>query len=406
MQQYSVRAEEESETLLARPVAVAKPEKQEKHEKPEKLEKQEEPSRRAAAEVAEPSKEPAPRAATVADRRRVLSERLRQIRKFPFVQLFGYYVVLSIVVTLLMAMIPSIRRSFVQPILLPALTNVPNAVEQTLALGVERGLTTLLVTLGALALVLPVAWVYTFTKRLRYDPSLVQSVIILPVVVTGILLVVKNSLALAFSLAGIVAAVRFRNTLKDPKDAVYIFLALGIGIASGVQALDVALVMSLIFNLMVLVLWKYNVGSIYTGWHGRSAMIWSSGPPEPGSSENQFISVGDPGLVIAQSPETRREIKKRLGQQVNGMQTDGILLVHSAEPETAREAVEDMLADMTKDWRLAEVSTGEAGHSTAEYLLRLRKRFSAVDLLGALDERWSSQVAAAEYIPFKNKKKK
>ncbi len=341
---------------------------------------------------------------TLTDRRRVLSEQISQIRKFPFLQLFGYYIALAVVVTLLMAAVPAIRRSFVRPIVLPALANMPNAVEQSLALAVERGLTTLLVTLGAIALVLPVAWVYTFTKRLRYDPSLVQSVIILPVVVTGILLVVKNSLALAFSLAGIVAAVRFRNNLKDPKDAVYIFLALGIGIASGVQALDVALVMSLVFNLMVLILWKYNVGSIYTGWHGRSAMLWASGPPTAGSNENQFMSVGDPGLVVAQLPETRREIKKRLTEQLNGMKTDGILLVHSAELETAREAVEDMLGEMTRDWRLAEVVAGEAGHSTAEYLLRLRKQSTPVDLLSALDERWSSQVAAAEYIPFKKKK--
>ena len=381
MQQYSVRTEEESETLLARPA-------------PPEAKKEDVPAERPA---------PAPRVTSVADRRRILSEQISQIRKFPFLQLFAYYIGLAVVVTLLMAAVPAIRRSFVRPIVLPALANMPNPVEQSLALAVERGLTTLLVTIGALALVLPVAWVYTFTKRLRYDPSLVQSVIILPVVVTGILLVVKNSLALAFSLAGIVAAVRFRNNLKDPKDAVYIFLALGIGIASGVQALDVALVMSLIFNIMVLILWKYNVGSIYTGWHGRSAMLWATGPPTAGSNENQFMSVGDPGLVVAQLPETRRDIKKRLGEQVNGMKTDGILLVHSAELETAREAVEDMLGEMTRDWRLAEVVAGEAGHSTAEYLLRLRKSSTPVDLLSALDERWSSQVAAAEYIPFKTK---
>ena len=33
--------------------------------------------------------------------------------------------------------------------------------------------------------------------------------------------------------AGVVAAVRFRNTLRDTKDAVYVFLAVGIGLAWG-----------------------------------------------------------------------------------------------------------------------------------------------------------------------------
>ena len=366
----------ESETLLARPVA-----------EPPKSEP-------------EPPPPPPP---SLDERRRVLASRLRQIRRFPFVQLFAYYLLLTGVVALLMGTLPALRRAFISPIVLPALSNMPTPVERVLAGSVERGLTTLLVTLGALALVLPVAWVYTFTKRLRYDPSLVQSVIILPIVVTGILLIVKNSLALAFSLAGIVAAVRFRNTLKDPKDAVYIFLALGIGIAAGVQALDVGLVMSLVFNVMVLLLWKFNVGSIYNGWHGRSAAMWATSAPGLDQADDQFLSVGDPGLMIAQMPENRREIKKRLRDRIDGMRTDGILLIHSAEVDLARDAVEDTLDDLTREWKLAEVSSGEGGNSTAEYLVRLRKKTNPADLLGALDERWASQVAAAEYIAYKKK---
>jgi len=77
--------------------------------------------------------------------------------------------------------------------------------------------------IGAFLLAVPVAFVYVRTRtRLKYDQSLVQTVIMLPVVITAILIVVQNSLALAFSLAGIVAAVRFRNNLKDSRDAVYI----------------------------------------------------------------------------------------------------------------------------------------------------------------------------------------
>src|SRR2546430_17115929 len=43
-------------------------------------------------------------------------------------------------------------------------------------------------------------------------------------------------------------AVRFRNTLKDTKDAVYIFLALAVGVAAGVYAPTVAAVMSVMFR--------------------------------------------------------------------------------------------------------------------------------------------------------------
>lgn len=63
--------------------------------------------------------------------------------------------------------------------------------------------------LGALAIMIPVAWTYIIIKRTGgYDQSVVHTLIILPVAVTGIVIIVKSSLALAFSLAGIVAAVQ------------------------------------------------------------------------------------------------------------------------------------------------------------------------------------------------------
>ena len=98
--------------------------------------------------------------------------------------------------------------------------------------------------LAAVLLMLPVAWVYQLTRAKRgYQQSIVQLLVVLPAIVAGIVLLVKYSVALAFSLAGIVAAVRFRNTLDDSKDAVYVFLATGIGLASAVN-LPVAAVMS------------------------------------------------------------------------------------------------------------------------------------------------------------------
>jgi len=116
--------------------------------------------------------------------------------------------------------------------------------------------------LGGLALMCPVAWLYMRTKpKVRYDASLVQTVIVLPIVIAGVVLIIRDSVALAFSLAGIVAAVRFRNTLKDTKDAVYIFLAIAVGLAAGVQAFSVAFVVTVIYLAVVLVLWRFDVGA-------------------------------------------------------------------------------------------------------------------------------------------------
>jgi len=45
-------------------------------------------------------------------------------------------------------------------------------------------------------------------------------------------MVVQNSLALTFRLAGVVAAVGFRTTLRDVRDVVFIFLVIAMGFAA------------------------------------------------------------------------------------------------------------------------------------------------------------------------------
>lgn len=136
--------------------------------------------------------------------------------------------------------------------------------------------------LGALGLMCPVAYVYMRTKpKARYDASLVQTVIVLPIVISGVVLIIRDSVALAFSLAGIVAAVRFRNTLEDTKDAVYIFLAIAVGLAAGVQALPVGLVVTAIYLGVVLVLWRYDIGAEPTAESYRGRLVveaaWAPG---------------------------------------------------------------------------------------------------------------------------------
>ena len=331
--------------------------------------------------------------------RRTLMERVMEGRTVPYLRLALYYVVLIALMGLLIYFVPTVRDAFVAPTVLAldeggslAGPVIGDSIGARLSLeeALKRALTTLLVIVGALSLTTPVAWVYMITKRFRYDPALVASVIILPIVVAGIALVVKNSLALAFSLAGIVAAVRFRNTLKDPRDAVYIFLVIGIGLSAGVQALDVALVMSMAFNFVVLTVWKYNIGSIYSGSFGRTGVL----------------AVGDTEMLVAEQPSSQREIRRRMLHHEGDMKTDGVLLVHSGEPDIARMTVQEALADLARDWRLVDVVPRGEGLHTLEYLVRLKSGTTPPDLLGALDERWSVQVDAAEYFPFRTRRKK
>ncbi len=115
--------------------------------------------------------------------------------------------------------------------------------------------------IAAILVSLPVSWTYMAVRGGdEYDQSLVNTIIVLPMVVTGIVIIVQNSLALAFSLAGIAGAVRFRNSLKSSGDALFILLAVGTGLAAGIGAIELAAVISMFFNYSFAILWVTEYG--------------------------------------------------------------------------------------------------------------------------------------------------
>ena len=94
----------------------------------------------------------------------------------------------------------------------------------------------------------------------EYDKSLINTILVLPMVVTGIVIIVQNSLALAFSLAGIAGAVRFRNSLKSSGDALFILLAVAIGLSAGIGAVELAALVTIAFNYTFVALWMSEYG--------------------------------------------------------------------------------------------------------------------------------------------------
>lgn len=115
---------------------------------------------------------------------------------------------------------------------------------------------------SAALVALPVAWIYIASrKRNEFDTSIVRTILILPIILTSIVLMVHNSLALAFSLAGIVGAVRFRNTLKSPGDALYVLMAIGIGLAAGIGAVEISITMTIVVNYFSVILWQTQFGA-------------------------------------------------------------------------------------------------------------------------------------------------
>jgi hypothetical protein len=133
----------------------------------------------------------------------------------------------------------------------PIVQTVIRASAELDRLGYARQL--LITLIGVWLLMLPVSWVHKGIHKSvhnvsSYDHSLDETTLVLPGIVAAIVLVVQHSLALAFSLAGIVAGVQFRRALQDTYDALFILVAIGTGIAAGVKALEIATILTIFFS--------------------------------------------------------------------------------------------------------------------------------------------------------------
>lgn len=93
-----------------------------------------------------------------------------------------------------------------------------------------------------------VAVTYMKTYRgLSYSRTYVQSLVLGGMVAAALMLAVGNNLARGVGILGTLAIVRFRSTMKDPRDLVFLFASLGLGIAMGVRAFAVGLIGTVLF---------------------------------------------------------------------------------------------------------------------------------------------------------------
>ncbi|MBA3893640.1 MAG: DUF4956 domain-containing protein [Gemmatimonadales bacterium] len=102
-----------------------------------------------------------------------------------------------------------------------------------------------------------VAYVATRMQK-RIDASVVTTLVLLPIAVAAILVIVQDSLAVAFSLAGIAGLVRFRNALDDTRDAMYVVIAIAVGLGAGVGTLEASAALTGVYNLAVVALWIWH----------------------------------------------------------------------------------------------------------------------------------------------------
>lgn len=255
------------------------------------------------------------------------------------------------------------------------------------ATALPPGLVTLLVAVSCVAaflLALPIAWTYMFTRQKKgYSQSVVHTLVLLPVVVAAVAVLVRNSIALAFSLAGILAAVRFRTSLEDSKDAVYIFVVSALGLACGVQ-LEVALVLSLLYIAIALALWQTDFARTPPALEGKRAQQHMQRAVAIANRTSQFVARLDREILETLAPEQldalATRVRRRRGEvPVAGAdgtddrpRFDGRITVVIAGTDDMRPLVEDILSARAKRCEL--VSSNSANdETTLVFAVRARK---------------------------------
>ena len=114
---------------------------------------------------------------------------------------------------------------------------------------------------GTILVMLPITWTYSAIKReIGYRKSFARALLVLPICATTIVMLIQNNLALAFGLAAMVAAVRFRVALQEAIDGIFIFASICVGLAAGIGHLGIAAVMAVFFCFANAILWKMEFG--------------------------------------------------------------------------------------------------------------------------------------------------
>ena len=114
---------------------------------------------------------------------------------------------------------------------------------------------------GTVLVMLPITWTYIATRReMGFRKNFARALIVLPICAATIVLLIQDNLALAFGLAAMVAAVRFRVALDEVIDGIYIFSSICVGLAAGIGYLGIAAVMADFFCYINTVLWLLEYG--------------------------------------------------------------------------------------------------------------------------------------------------
>lgn len=122
-----------------------------------------------------------------------------------------------------------------------------------------------------------IAILYRITYRgLSYSANFVNAIIMLSMITALVIMVIGNNLARAFGLVGAMSIIRFRTAVKDTQDIMFIFFALGIGLAAGAGTYAICFAGTFFIGAAVFITSKIN----YSRPTNKEFLLQITGSPD------------------------------------------------------------------------------------------------------------------------------
>ena len=145
--------------------------------------------------------------------------------------------------------------------------------------------------------------IYQWTHTKVPQKSFTDTLIILCMLISVVMVIIGDSIARAFSLVGALSIIRFRTAIQDPRDIGFVFYALAVGMAVGAGNPSVAILATFLIGIIILGIYHWHQ---HFGNNNEFSLEFCL-PPDP-NAETVYQSVFDKHLVYERLIEKR--IKK------------------------------------------------------------------------------------------------
>lgn len=184
-----------------------------------------------------------------------------------------------------------------------------------------------------------IAITYKITYKGSVFPNhLFQAIILGSIVTSMIMMAVGNNFAVGFGIIGAVAIIRFRTLISDPRNIIFMFAGISIGIGTGVYGYSIAIAGTVVFCLVALLLSISSFGSFPECDYDVTIDIDSDiGDPNIELLLNQYCKSAD----LAMQRNTETGLRKRFIVKLKrGVTSDELYKMLMLESRTSQVRVD------------------------------------------------------------------